>query len=187
MTQLCQQNQFMDLEGRVQLAGDCKLLSQPGKRAGVISIEQEVPLIIQENECSSEGVVLECEEASPKDNKMPLNARCIVEPENKLLSTDMNSNPDTTMYVQAESQIVDLYCMENNNEETRTIPFHHMVQLHGPRSEIIRLNSTFDDGAMVNAVDLRTFDVAKHRLKTLGKSNCIMCMADGRLVPSAGA
>ena len=88
---------------------------------------------------------------------------------------------------QAESHIVDLYCMESDDEEMRTIPFHYMVKLHGPQGEIVRLNGTFDDGAMVNAIDLQTFQTVKHRLKALRKSNRIMRMADGRLVPSAGA
>ncbi|KAF8222827.1 hypothetical protein L208DRAFT_1320414, partial [Tricholoma matsutake] len=87
--------------------------------------------------------------------------------------------------VQTESQIVDLYCMEGDDKEMRTIPFQHTVKLHGPRGEIVRLKGTFNDGAMVNAVDLRAFQTIKHCLKTLGKSNHIMRMADGRLVPSA--
>ncbi|KAF8240926.1 hypothetical protein L208DRAFT_1230714 [Tricholoma matsutake] len=87
---------------------------------------------------------------------------------------------------QAESHIVDLYCMESNDDETRTTLFQYTVKLHGPQGEIMRLNSTFDDGAMVNAVDLWTFRTVKHCLEMLGKSNCIMHMADGRLVPSAG-
>jgi len=39
---------------------------------------------------------------------------------------------------------------------------------------------------MVSAVDLKSFQQVKHRLKPLVRSNCILRMADGRLVPSAG-
>jgi hypothetical protein len=39
---------------------------------------------------------------------------------------------------------------------------------------------------MVSAVDLKSFQQVKHCLKTLVRSNCILRMADGRLVPSAG-
>ncbi|KAF8228766.1 hypothetical protein L208DRAFT_1130319, partial [Tricholoma matsutake] len=85
-----------------------------------------------------------------------------------------------------ESHIVDLCSMESDNKETRTIPFQHTVKLHGPRGEIVRLNSTFDDGAMMNGVNLQMFQTVKHCLEILRKSNCIMCMADSRLVPSAG-
>jgi hypothetical protein len=142
----------------------------------------------QGNKHSSRGAVLGCEKAPSKDNEMPSNARCTVELENELLLTGTDSKPDTTMYpVQAESHIIDLYCMGSDDEETRTIPFQHRVKLHGPQGEIVRLNSTFDNGAMVNAVDLWTFQNVKHHLKTLGMSNRIMHMADGRLVPSAGA
>jgi hypothetical protein len=107
--------------------------------------------------------------------------------ENKLLPTNTDSMPDITMYLaQAESHIIDLYDMESNNEEIGAIPFQHRIKLHDPQGEIVRLNSTFDDGAMVNAVDLCTFQTVKHCLNTPKKSNCIMCMANGRLVPSAG-
>jgi hypothetical protein len=78
--------------------------------------------------------------------------------------------------------------MESNDEETRATPFHYTIQLHGPQGEIVRLDSTFDDRAMINTVDLQTFHTVKHCLETLRKSKQIMCMADGRrLVPSAGA
>jgi hypothetical protein len=76
--------------------------------------------------------------------------------------------------------------MESNDEEIRAIPFQHRIMFHGPQGEIVRLNSTFDNGAMVNTVDLHTFQTIKHHLNTPEKSNHIMCMADGRLVPSAG-
>ena len=39
---------------------------------------------------------------------------------------------------------------------------------------------------MVSAVDLKSFQQVKHHLKPLVRSNCILRMADGRLVPSAG-
>jgi hypothetical protein len=66
------------------------------------------------------------------------------------------------------------------------IPFQHRIKLHGPQGEIVRLNPTYDDGAMMNVVDLHTFQTVKHCLNTPEKSNHIMCMANGRLVPSAG-
>jgi RNase H-like domain found in reverse transcriptase/Reverse transcriptase (RNA-dependent DNA polymerase) len=85
-----------------------------------------------------------------------------------------------------ESQIVDLYSMESEDEQGKTTPFLNTIKLHGPQGEIIRLNSTFDDGAMVNAIDLQAYQDVKHRLKPLGRSNRILRMADGRLVPSIG-
>ncbi|KAF8228480.1 hypothetical protein L208DRAFT_1189640, partial [Tricholoma matsutake] len=85
-----------------------------------------------------------------------------------------------------ESQIVDLYSMESEDEQGKTTPFLNTIKLHGPQGEIIRLKSTFDDSAMVNAIDLQAFQDVKHCLKFLGRSNHILCMADGRLVHSTG-
>ncbi|KAF8221852.1 hypothetical protein L208DRAFT_1325810, partial [Tricholoma matsutake] len=86
----------------------------------------------------------------------------------------------------AQSIIVDLYGMESEDEQRNSQPFLHTIELHGPQGEIVRIKSTFDDGAMVNTVNLSVYQKCEHRLKPLDKSNCILRMADGRLVPSAG-
>ena len=67
-----------------------------------------------------------------------------------------------------------------------TMNHSNTIELHGPQGEIVRIKSTFDDGAMVNAVDLLVHQKSKHCLKPLEKSNHILRMADGQLVPSAG-
>ncbi|KAF8222571.1 hypothetical protein L208DRAFT_1015260, partial [Tricholoma matsutake] len=85
-----------------------------------------------------------------------------------------------------QSIIVDLYGMESKDKQRNSQPFLHTIELHGPQGEIVRIKSTFDDGAMVNAVDLSVYQKSEHRLKPLDKSNHILRMADGRLVPSAG-
>ncbi|KAF8219273.1 hypothetical protein L208DRAFT_1341875, partial [Tricholoma matsutake] len=91
------------------------------------------------------------------------------------------------MYLaKAQSIIVDLYGVESEDEQRNSQPFLHTIELHGPQGEIVRIKSTFDDGAMVNAVDLSVYQKSEHRLKPLDKSNRILQMADGRLVPSAG-
>jgi hypothetical protein len=76
--------------------------------------------------------------------------------------------------------------MQNEDKHERTVPFQHRIKLHGPQGEIVWLKSTFDNGAMVNAVDLESFQQVQHRLTPLGKSDQILHMVDGRLVPSAG-
>jgi hypothetical protein len=59
------------------------------------------------------------------------------------------------------------------------VPFVHTIKLNGPKGEVVRLTSTFNDGAMASAVDLKTFQNVKHRLNPLQKSNRILHMADG--------
>jgi hypothetical protein len=76
--------------------------------------------------------------------------------------------------------------MESKDGQNRAVPFQYTIELHGPQGEIVRVKSTFDDGAMVNAIDLRWFEKIKHRLKPLEKSEHILRMADGRLVASEG-
>jgi hypothetical protein len=87
---------------------------------------------------------------------------------------------------ESESSIVDLYGMQNDDGEKKIVPFQHVIELHGPRGEIMRWMSTFDDGAMVDAIDLKEFGKVKHRLAALKQSNRVLRMADGRLVPSTG-
>lgn len=94
---------------------------------------------------------------------------------------------DTDMYlVHSESTVIDLYCLGSKDEQRNSVPFKHTIQLHGPRGEVVRLMSTFDDGALASAVDLKVFQRVEHRLKPLQRSNRILRMADGRLVPSKG-
>jgi hypothetical protein len=87
---------------------------------------------------------------------------------------------------ESESSIVDLYGMQSEDGEKKIVPFQHVIELHGPRGEIARWMSTFDDGAMVDAIDLKEFGKVKHRLAALKQSNRVLRMADGRLVPSTG-
>jgi hypothetical protein len=97
-----------------------------------------------------------------------------------LQPTNMN-NQSTT-----QENIVDLYSMEGEANYKKTVPFQHTIELYGPQGEILWLKSTFDDGAMVNAIDLWWFQRIKHCLKHLEQSNQTLRMADGQLVPSSG-
>jgi hypothetical protein len=132
--------------------------------------------------------VLGCEEASPKDDTTPSNARGITKDSEGIPFLNVEAVPDTDMYsVPTNSITVDLYCMDSKDERHKTVPFQYNIELHGPQGEIVRVKSTFDDGAMVNAIDLQWFGKIKHRLKTLRKSEYVLRMADGRLVASEGA
>ena len=94
---------------------------------------------------------------------------------------------DTDMYLEhPESIVIDLYCLGNEDEQQNSVPFLHTIKLNGPKGEVVRLMSTFDDGAMASAVDLKTFQKVKHQLDPLRRSKRILRMADGRLVPSMG-
>lgn len=94
--------------------------------------------------------------------------------------------PNTNNWPIPHRNIVNLYSMQSDNDQKRTTPFQHTIELHGLQGEIVRKKSTFDDGAMVSAVDLKSFQQVKHHLKPLVRSNCILRMVDGQLVPSAG-
>jgi transposase InsO family protein len=133
--------------------------------------------------------VLECDEASFKDENIstPSNIEGSIEDSSGSPSTSVEAVPNTNMYsVPTNAILIDLYCMESKDGQNRTVPFQYTIELHGPQGEIVRVKSTFDDGAMVNAIDLRWFERIKHRLKTLEKSNHLLRMADGRLVASEG-
>ncbi|KAJ7143061.1 hypothetical protein C8R44DRAFT_924855, partial [Mycena epipterygia] len=86
---------------------------------------------------------------------------------------------------QFEIHILDLYGVSDSGE-TKTVPFVHNISLMGPRGEVVRMRSVFDDGAMVSAIDRRVYNQIRHRLSPLGPSSRILRMADGRLLPSIG-
>ena len=60
------------------------------------------------------------------------------------------------------------------------------MELAGPKGEIVRFRSVFDDGASVNAIDETLYQTLKGRLTALLPSGRILRMADGRKIPSAG-
>ena len=64
--------------------------------------------------------------------------------------------PDTqNMYNKAENIIVfDLYEVGSLLREGGTsLPFVHGVELAGPKGEVVRFWSVFDDGALVNTIN----------------------------------
>ena len=176
----------MGYEGGIRPTGHRGLPGRTGKRTRVVGVEQEVPPTTQ-TEYHKSAAVLGCNKASSKDKETPSIARCTLGSEEGALPLSVVVIPDTNMYLaKAQSIIVDLYGMESEDEQRNSQPFLHTIELHGPQGEIVRIKSTFDDGAMVNAVDLSVYQKSEHRLKPLDKSNRILRMADGRLVPSAG-
>ena len=58
------------------------------------------------------------------------------------------------MYNTAENtRVFDLYEVGGLRGEEVSLPFVHGVELSGPKGEIVRFQSVFDDGALVNAID----------------------------------
>ena len=105
----------------------------------------------------------------------------------RALPTDVVVISDTnSMYNEAEnSNIFDLYEVGDLKGEEAS-PFVHGVELAGPKGEIVRFRSVFDDGASVNAIDETLYHTLKSRLTALTPSKRILRVADGRRVPSAG-
>jgi hypothetical protein len=100
------------------------------------------------------------------------------------------TSPDAiSMY---ETRIIDLADIYTVSTELgkhlleESDPFVHGVELHGPKGEIVRLCGVFNDGATINAIDEKVFTIVKHRLNKPSKSDRIMQMGDGALVPSVG-
>ena len=104
------------------------------------------------------------------------------------LPTDVVVISDTnSMYNAAEnSNIFDLYEVGSLKQEETSLPFVHGVELSGPKGEIVRFRSVFDDGALVNTIDETLYQMLKGRLAALTPSEKILRMADGRRVPSVG-
>ena len=98
-----------------------------------------------------------------------------------------------TMYFASDNKQVfvsDLYNVgslrEENGRKKESVPFVHDMELAGPKGENVRFRAVFDDGAMVNAIDEKMFELSKNRLTALEPSQMFLRMADGRLVPSRG-
>ncbi|KAF8437658.1 hypothetical protein L210DRAFT_3363823, partial [Boletus edulis BED1] len=65
-------------------------------------------------------------------------------------------------------------------------PFRTIACLRGPRGERVRFLATVDNGAMINALDARTYEKIAGRLNQLSPSRRTLRMADGSLVRSLG-
>ncbi|KAG2748530.1 hypothetical protein P692DRAFT_20687363, partial [Suillus brevipes Sb2] len=65
-------------------------------------------------------------------------------------------------------------------------PFVTQVLLYGPKGKTSCFQANVDDGAMVNAIDTRTFNKSASRLRKLVPSSRTLRMANGSLVPSQG-
>ena len=96
--------------------------------------------------------------------------------------------PDTQiMYNKSDNaNVFDLYEVDSLRVGEASTPFVHGVEIAGPKGEVVRFWSVFDDGALVNAIDETLYHTLKGRLAALVPSGKILRMADGRKVPYAG-
>jgi hypothetical protein len=81
---------------------------------------------------------------------------------------------------------VDIYTMEEENLETRTLPFIHPVELKGEKGIPSSVDGLFDGGAMINSICNTVFPVLQSTLGALTPSMKTLRMADGTRVPSQG-
>jgi hypothetical protein len=77
---------------------------------------------------------------------------------------------------------IDLYAVGGTDEAAR--PFIHEVRLQGPRGEVVRVQVTFDDGAMICAMSTSIFEQVRHRLRAWKPSTCVLRMANGTVARS---
>ena len=65
-----------------------------------------------------------------------------------------------------------------------TVPFIHVINLEGPKGEVVCIQGLFDDGALVNVMCASVFDKIKKRLGSGVNSKRQLRMANGSIVPS---
>ena len=90
------------------------------------------------------------------------------------------SNVNTTY---SESNVINLSSIsasETTKKETKTNPFIHQVQFHGPQGEIVRVY----DRAMKEVMSSEVFKRVKHRLGTTLLSSQLLRVENGTIVKS---
>jgi hypothetical protein len=72
-------------------------------------------------------------------------------------------------------------------EKGDAISFERVINLIGINGELVAIKATFDDGAMVNVIDMAAFEGVKNQLSEPQPSQKVMRMANGVLIPSNGS
>ena len=98
-------------------------------------------------------------EPMPRDRTRPTNEQYTPKRGEGALPNDVAVIPDTLnpMYsVERNTSISNLYSVGSRKSKDlgqTSIPFVYRVELSGPKGEIVRFRSVFDDGALANAID----------------------------------
>lgn len=161
----------------------------PGKSGGVVDVESQTPAATPTDELPAVPVLL-CEEGLQEDDQpQPTDAWCPSISGRETSPRDSAVLLDTTLYSKfstGECKVLDIYGIGSDNRLRKSTPFVHGVELQGPKGEVVRIRSVFDNGAMVNAIDSDVFAQVKGRLSAPRPSDLWLRMADGRIVPSEG-
>ena len=108
----------------------------------------------------------------------------------KIEEVEITSTTINVHNVMQNDNIVDLSSV-GHEEVTREMsdkrvemPFQHVLMLLGPQGEIVRVSALFDGCAMVAAMCMTVFEKVKHRLGKWRKSEKLLRMGNGTIVPS---
>jgi hypothetical protein len=86
-----------------------------------------------------------------------------------------------------DNDIINFFDVYSVGENGDAIQFERVINLIGINGERISVRATFDDGAMVNVIDMAAFKEVRNQLSELQPSTKVMRMANGALIPSNGS
>lgn len=103
---------------------------------------------------------------------------------------DTTPLPSITCNVPAtKSEITNMYLLDETGKPITSHtskPFTTVPSIEGPQGERVHILAIVDSGAMINVIDIATYQCIASRLNKLSPSMCTLHMADGSLVPSSG-
>ena len=85
------------------------------------------------------------------------------------------------------TNIINFFDVYSVGEKGDAIQFERVINLVGINGELVAIKATFDDGAMVNVIDMAAFEEVKNQLSKLQPSQKVMRMVNGALIPSNGS
>jgi hypothetical protein len=119
----------------------------------------------------------------------PALTQCISKEEKDSYRNETSLDAQIPLYETHIIDIAEIYMVVTESGKSlleESDPFIHCVALEGPKGEIVWLRGVFDDGVTINAINSKAFTTVKHRLSEPKKSNHILHMANGLLIPSYG-
>jgi hypothetical protein len=90
----------------------------------------------------------------------------------------------TNMY---DNNIINFFDVYSVGENGDAIQFERVINLIGINGERVAIRATFDDGVMVNVIDMAAFKEVKNQLLELQPSKKVMHMVNGALIPLNGS